>query len=107
VDGGVKPANASEYVEAGADMLTVGTGIYHAADPVEAVRVLASTTAGPADAAARNRLHAFLDAPSRHPRDDAARRARLEQFRLAQDIPRRVLGPPAQPAIEEPSIRGY
>lgn len=93
VDGGVKPANASGYVEAGADMLTVGTGIYHAADPVEAVQVLASTTAGPADAAARRRLHAFLDTPSRHPRDDAARRARLEEFRLAQDIPQRVWDP--------------
>jgi ribulose-phosphate 3-epimerase len=63
VDGGVKPANAGGYVDAGADMLTVGTGIYHAADVMEAVRTLTSTTAGPADAAARTRLHAFLDAP--------------------------------------------
>ena len=74
-------------------MLTVGTGIYHAADPAEAVRTLGLTTAGPADAVARSRLHAFLDAPSRMPKDDAARRARLEDLRLAQDIPQRVWDP--------------
>ena len=91
VDGGVKPTNAGGYVEAGADMLTVGTGIYHAADPVEAVRTLASTTAGPADAASRGRLHAFLEAPSRRPRDDAARRE------LAQDIPQPVWDPLRSP----------
>ena len=93
VDGGVKPTNAGGYVVAGADMLTVGTGIYHAADPVEAVRTLAASTAGPADVAARSRLRAFLDTPSSMPRDDAARRARLEELRLAQDIPRRVWDP--------------
>ena len=93
VDGGVKPTNAGGYVEAGADMLTVGTGIYHAADPAEAVRTLASSTAGPADAASRSRLQAFLDTPSRAPRDDAARRARLEERRVAQDIPQRVWDP--------------
>ncbi len=93
VDGGVKPTNADGYVEAGADMLTVGTGIYHAANAVEAVRVLASATAGPADVVARSRLHSFLDRPSRRPRDDAARRARLEELRVAQDIPQRVWDP--------------
>ncbi|MGZ4314249.1 MAG: ribulose-phosphate 3-epimerase [Gaiellaceae bacterium] len=97
VDGGVKPTNAGGYVEAGADMLTVGTGIYHAADPVEAVQTLTSSTAGPADAVARRRLHAFLDAPSRTPKDDAARRARLEELRVAQDIPRRVWDPLRSP----------
>jgi ribulose-phosphate 3-epimerase len=65
VDGGVKPTNADGYIEAGADMLTVGTGIYHATDPVQAVRTLVSSTAGPADAAARRRLRTFLDTPSR------------------------------------------
>lgn len=93
VDGGVKPTNAGGYIEAGADMLTVGTGIYHAPDPGEAVRTLASSTAGPADAAARDRLRAFLDRPSRHPKDDAARRARLEELRVAQDVPRLVWDP--------------
>lgn len=64
VDGGVKPDNAGSYVEAGADMLTVGTGIYRAADAVQAVRTLETATAGPADAVARRRLQAFLDAPA-------------------------------------------
>lgn len=40
VDGGVKPNNAHLYAQAGADMLTVGTGIYHAPDVEEAVRQL-------------------------------------------------------------------
>lgn len=93
VDGGVKPANAGGYVGAGADMLTVGTGIYHASDPVEAVRTLTSSTSGPADLAARARLRMFLDMPSRMPRDDGARVARLEALRRAQDIPRRVWDP--------------
>jgi ribulose-phosphate 3-epimerase len=93
VDGGVKPTNARGYAEAGADMVTVGTGIYHAADPVEAVRTLASSTAGASDVAARHRLQAFLDVPSTTPRDDAARRARLEGLRVAQDIPQRVWDP--------------
>ena len=64
VDGGVKPDNATEYVEAGADMLTVGTGIYRAADPAAAVRTLTTSTAGPADAASRARLREFLAVPS-------------------------------------------
>jgi ribulose-phosphate 3-epimerase len=97
VDGGVKPANAASYAEAGADMLTVGTGIYHAPDMGEAVRTLVSSTAGPADAVARSRLRAFLDVPSGDPRDDAARRARLEELRVAQDIPTRVWDPLKSP----------
>ncbi|MEA3049686.1 MAG: ribulose-phosphate 3-epimerase [Sphingomonadales bacterium] len=40
VDGGVKPTNADEYVNAGADMLTVGTGLYHAPDLERAVSEL-------------------------------------------------------------------
>jgi ribulose-phosphate 3-epimerase len=67
VDGGVKPENATAYVDAGADMLTSGTGIYHAPDPVEAVRRLKESTRGPADEAARRRLRAFLAVPSRTP----------------------------------------
>lgn len=65
VDGGVKPDNAGGYVDAGADMLTSGTGIYHAPDPVEAVRILRETTRGDGDAAARRRLEPFLSVPSR------------------------------------------
>jgi len=93
VDGGVKPTNAESYAGAGADMLTVGTGIYRASDAAEAVQTLVSSTDGPADAVARDRLRAFLDVPSRDPRDDATRRARLEELRIAQDIPKRVWDP--------------
>jgi ribulose-phosphate 3-epimerase len=64
VDGGVKPESAKEYADAGADMLTVGTGIYKAADPVRAVRTLLETTAGSADTVARARLSRFLAAPA-------------------------------------------
>jgi ribulose-phosphate 3-epimerase len=93
VDGGVKPTNADDYAEAGADMLTVGTGIYRADDPAEAVQTLISSTAGARDAAARKRLEGFLSVPSTAAVDDAARRARLEALRLAQDIPRSVWDP--------------
>jgi len=97
VDGGVKPSNAAGYADAGADMLTVGTGIYHATEPVEAVRTLKSSTSGAADTLARSRLDRFLEMPSRHPRDDSARRARLEALRLAQDIPQSSWNPLQSP----------
>ena len=93
VDGGVKPTNAVRYVEAGADMLTVGTGIYHAADVDEAVRTLRDTTTGPADGRARARLHRFLSVPSTETVDGAARRARLDAARAALDIPKNVWDP--------------
>jgi len=97
VDGGVKPENASTYATAGADMLTVGTGIYHADDAAQAVSTLVSSTAGPADVAARERLREFLALPSATPVDDTARRSRLEALRVAQDIPRRVWDPLTAP----------
>jgi ribulose-phosphate 3-epimerase len=93
VDGGVKPANAMRYVEAGADMLTAGTGIYHAADVEEAVRTLRDSTRGPADERARGRLDRFLSVPSSEPVDDAGRRERLEALRAALDIPKNVWDP--------------
>jgi ribulose-phosphate 3-epimerase len=65
VDGGVKPDNAGGYVEAGADMLTSGTGIYHASDAAEAVRELKASTRGERDDLARRRLASFLSVPSR------------------------------------------
>jgi ribulose-phosphate 3-epimerase len=92
VDGGVKPSTATRYVEAGADVLTVGTGIYRAPDALEAVRTLrASTRDG--DERARARLERFLSVPSARPVDDAARRARLEAIRAGLDIPKRVWDP--------------
>ena len=61
VDGGIKPHNAAEHAAAGADMLTVGTGIYHAPNAEEAVRQLREETAGTLDGLARQRGSAFLN----------------------------------------------
>jgi ribulose-phosphate 3-epimerase len=97
VDGGVKPDNAYQYVEAGADMLTVGTGIYHAPDAAAAVLTLRSSTAGQPDLRARERLSDFLEVPSSNPVDDAARRGRLEALRSAQDIPKSSWDPLTSP----------
>lgn len=66
VDGGVKPSNATGYADAGADMLTSGTGIYHAPNVHEAVATLRSSTRGPRDAESRRRLAPFLSVPSAH-----------------------------------------
>jgi ribulose-phosphate 3-epimerase len=93
VDGGVKPATASRYAEAGADMLTVGTGIYHAPSAEEAVRTLHETTRGPRDERARSRLERFLAVPSALSVGDRARRERLDRLRERLDIPRRVWDP--------------
>ncbi|MGZ5354309.1 MAG: ribulose-phosphate 3-epimerase [Actinomycetota bacterium] len=92
VDGGVKPSTAVAYVRAGADMLTVGTGIYRAPDVAEAVRTLRESTRVDDDEA-RDRLRTFLSVPSSTPVDDAGRRARLEALRAAHDIPRNVWDP--------------
>lgn len=93
VDGGVKPSNAPRYVEAGADMLTVGTGIYHAPDPEEAVRTLRESTAGPQDELARTRLRRFLARPSSAAAGADARRRRLDAMRADLDIPPTVWDP--------------
>ncbi len=96
VDGGVKPSSALRYVQAGADMLTVGTGIYHAPDVGEAVRALRESTRVGGDVA-RDRLGRFLSVPSSSPVDDASRRARLEALRARLDIPKRVWDPLTMP----------
>jgi ribulose-phosphate 3-epimerase len=93
VDGGVKPATALRYATAGADMLTVGTGIYRAADVGEAVATLRDSTRGSLDERARTRLRRFLSVPSRTPVDDAARRARLAALRTSLDIPTNIWDP--------------
>jgi ribulose-phosphate 3-epimerase len=97
VDGGVKPSSADRYATSGADMLTVGTGIYRADDVGEAVRVLHESTRGPGDQRARERLASFLSVPSSRPLDDAARRDRLETMRATLDIPRNVWDPLTTP----------
>lgn len=92
VDGGVKPSTAVRYAEAGADMLTVGTGIYRAPDVGDAVRTLRDSTAA-GDERARERLGLFLSLPSSSPVDDDGRRARLDAIRADLDIPKRVWDP--------------
>jgi ribulose-phosphate 3-epimerase len=92
VDGGVKPSTAARYAEAGADMLTVGTGIYHAPDVDEAIRTLHDSTRS-GDGEARSRLERFLSVPSSSPLDDAARRDRLDVLRRGLDIPSAVWDP--------------
>lgn len=87
IDGGVKAANASQFVEAGVDMLTVGTGIYHAPDVNAAVQVLRSKAAAGSAGEANRRLALFLSRPSKRPVDDDSRRQRLEDVRKALDIP--------------------
>ncbi len=42
IDGGVSTANAASIIDAGADTLVAGTGVFRAADPVAAVRELRS-----------------------------------------------------------------
>lgn len=42
VDGGVNPETGARLVEAGADVLVAGSAVFHADDPVEAIRVLAN-----------------------------------------------------------------
>ena len=93
VDGGVKPENAHQYVDAGADMLTVGTGIYRASDAVAAVNTLRESTGGEPDRTARDRLASFLATPSLDPIDDEGRRNRLEVLRSAQEISTRNWDP--------------
>ena len=66
VDGGIKPHNAGIYYEAGADMLAVGTGIYHADDATEAIRLLHRNSHRGSDSISLNRLATFLSRPSLH-----------------------------------------
>ncbi len=80
VDGGIKPENAEAYVAAGADMLTVGTGIYHAPNRMEAVRRLKTGTAGAADAIGRSRGSMFLQRRERSHLDRARLSRRLREL---------------------------
>jgi ribulose-phosphate 3-epimerase len=97
VDGGVKPNNACEFAQVGTDLLTVGTGIYHADDLASAMRELrACADTGDVDGA-RRRLDLFLSRPSRQPRNDPERRERLEEIRSALDIPAQSWDPKNAP----------
>jgi ribulose-phosphate 3-epimerase len=86
VDGGVKPYNAVDYVEAGADMLTVGTGIYHAPSAEDAVRQLRENTAGPKDELARRRGSKFLNRRALSAEEEHRRDRRLRDLRDSLDM---------------------
>ena len=85
VDGGVKPDNASGYAEAGADMLTSGTGIYHAPDIEQAVATLRSSTSD-GDERAKQRLERFLAKPSSPSGADPRRRMELDELRRSFEV---------------------
>lgn len=72
VDGGVKPTNAGSYVDAGADMLTVGTGLYHAEDMGRAVSLLRASTAAGRSASSVRLLTELQEARSTEGIDHAA-----------------------------------
>jgi ribulose-phosphate 3-epimerase len=86
VDGGVKPDNAANYAQAGADMLTSGTGIYHSPDIAEAVTTLKATTRD-GDEVARARLERFFAKPSSPSGVDPTRRMELDELRKAFEVP--------------------
>jgi ribulose-phosphate 3-epimerase len=85
VDGGVKPENASGYAVAGADMLTSGTGIYHAPNIQEAVATLRSSTRQ-GDERAKQRLERFLAKPSSPSGADPSRRMDLDELRSSLEL---------------------
>jgi len=65
IDGGMKPGNCSEFIGAGADGVVIGTGIYHADNYEEALK-LAKQNANSDDPVARKRLEGFFAIPSKN-----------------------------------------
>lgn len=92
IDGGMKSYNCKEYVNAGADVIIMGTGIYKADDYAVAVKE-AKLNLEYNDMQSRKRLKTFLDGPSIKLADDIERRKRLDQIRQNMDIPQRSWDP--------------
>lgn len=86
VDGGIKQDNCRAYVEAGADLVVIGTGIYHASNYKEAVSKAQSEIYHD-DVISKKRLKQFLSGNSILSIDDIERRKRLDALRIALDIP--------------------
>jgi ribulose-phosphate 3-epimerase len=86
VDGGVKPHNAKRYSAAGADMLAVGTGIYHASDRGAAVRDLMESTRGTKDRSARRRGAAFLSPRIKTEEEQLRHRSRISELVSELDL---------------------
>ena len=92
IDGGMKQNNCERYVQAGADAVVIGTGIYHSDDYNEAVS-LAKKNLHYEDISSRQRLEKFLNGNSINFVNDLERRMRLEQLRKSLDIPEETWNP--------------
>lgn len=92
VDGGVKPSNCAQYAVAGADLLTIGTGIYKSGNYDEAVTE-ARNALSPFRDASRPRVADFVSVPSSRHVADEKRRQRLDLLRQSLDIPTRNWDP--------------
>lgn len=86
VDGGMKHNNCARFVNAGADVIIVGTGIYKSGNYMEAVKLVKENLTENAEESS-NRLKTFFAQPSRKNIDDLERRQRLNQIRIDLDIP--------------------
>jgi len=86
VDGGIKPDNCGDYVKAGADVVTIGTGIYKA-ENYESAICFAKGNISYDDVVSRKRVERFLGKPSYALADDIERRKRLDRVRKELDIP--------------------
>lgn len=86
VDGGMKHSNCARFVNAGADVIIVGTGIFKSNNYQEAVSLIKSNlTENEEDS--KSRLETFFAQPSRIGINDTKRRQRLNQLRINLDIP--------------------
>lgn len=92
IDGGMKSYNCGKYVNAGADVIIMGTGIYKADNYSDAVKE-AKQNMLYNDAESRWRLRTFLSGPSLNLADDIERRRRLDQIRISMDIPEKSWDP--------------
>ncbi|ULT57031.1 ribulose-phosphate 3-epimerase [Neobacillus drentensis] len=65
IDGGMKPDNCSEFVQAGADAVVIGTGIYHASNYEEAIKTTHQNI-DPNEPVSKKRIEGLLAIPSKN-----------------------------------------
>ncbi len=85
IDGGMKQDNCGNYVNAGADIIVIGTGIYKASDYSEAIAAAKANMNFDASLS-KKRLNSFLSTPSVKLIDDSERRSRLDIMRQEMGI---------------------
>lgn len=78
IDGGMKPENCSEFVDVGADVIIIGTGIYKSSNYSDAIDIAKSNIASD-NAYSLNRLKGFLECPSNKLINDIDKRNRLKK----------------------------